>query len=349
MTLTQRIAAAVTITLGGLVIYFMFTLFNSFGSTVAFADVVQKIKSAHTLTCTVSATLPGKPSVSMKMLMADDPDCIRTEMPGGMVSIVSGQRAAMMMLNEKDHTATRTDFGSGPTTPAGGLSVVDVFRKLHNAKSESLGEKTIDGVAATGFKTTLADRSVIVWADKKTANPVRVEMSVSHGSMGVTSVVFDHFAIDPPLDDSLFSLDPPPGYTLKTQTLNIPQLSELGDEMAKQLGDYAEITGGTFPASLTDWAGIAKVYAEGTKKHPEKKYNFPVRIGTISGMLYSQPAGRSGYAGKDVKLGDKDKIVFWYQPDAKAKPGIYRAVFGDLHIAEVTKDQLPATQPTTMP
>jgi hypothetical protein len=43
-----------------------------------------------------------------------------------------------------------------------------------------------------------------------------------------------------------------------------------------------------------------------------------------------------------VKLGDKDRIVFWYQLEKSDK---YRAIFGDLRVEDVTKDQLPATQP----
>lgn len=39
-----------------------------------------------------------------------------------------------------------------------------------------------------------------------------------------------------------------------------------------------------------------------------------------------------------VKLGQKDRIVFWYL-DAKAST--YSAVWGDLRIEKVAKDQLP--------
>ena len=42
-----------------------------------------------------------------------------------------------------------------------------------------------------------------------------------------------------------------------------------------------------------------------------------------------------------VKLGDADKIVFWYQPKGKET---YRAVFGDLHAADVAADRLPAVE-----
>jgi hypothetical protein len=41
-----------------------------------------------------------------------------------------------------------------------------------------------------------------------------------------------------------------------------------------------------------------------------------------------------------VKLGDAGKIIFWYQPEGETK---YRVVYGDLHVGDVSADQLPET------
>ena len=38
------------------------------------------------------------------------------------------------------------------------------------------------------------------------------------------------------------------------------------------------------------------------------------------------------------RFGDREKIVFWYRPDKADK---YRAVYGDLYMADVTADKLP--------
>ena len=45
-----------------------------------------------------------------------------------------------------------------------------------------------------------------------------------------------------------------------------------------------------------------------------------------------------GYRSEGVKLGDADKILFWYRPDGGAQ---YRALYGDLHAADVPADKLP--------
>jgi hypothetical protein len=45
-----------------------------------------------------------------------------------------------------------------------------------------------------------------------------------------------------------------------------------------------------------------------------------------------------GYRPDGVKLGDADKILFWYRPDGATS---YRALYGDLHGAAVSADKLP--------
>jgi hypothetical protein len=47
-----------------------------------------------------------------------------------------------------------------------------------------------------------------------------------------------------------------------------------------------------------------------------------------------------------VKLGDKNKLVYWYQPAAD-KP--FRVIYGDLSVKDIPENQLPTTQPTTQP
>ena len=48
--------------------------------------------------------------------------------------------------------------------------------------------------------------------------------------------------------------------------------------------------------------------------------------------------GGFGYRSEGVKLGDADKILFWYRPEGAAN---YRVLYGDLHEADVTEDKLP--------
>ena len=48
--------------------------------------------------------------------------------------------------------------------------------------------------------------------------------------------------------------------------------------------------------------------------------------------------GEYGYSPEEAKLGDSDKILFWYRPEGAAA---YRVIYGDLHASDVTEDKLP--------
>ena len=332
MTFTQRIAAVVMLTLGALTLYAMFGLFNSL-TPVAFADVANKFKAARTLQYNSTVTLADYPPRTIKTLLAD-PDRMRTEMSDGVVSLKEGN--ITLILDPKAKTAMRIEMTGAEQARDPGLTVVNALRKLGEMKGESIGEKKIDGIDCAGFKTKNSTLTMTVWANKKDASPVRVEVSMPLGP-GDVSIVMDHFVLDAPLDEALFSLNVPEGYELKSQKIEMPKLGKLEDEIANLLKLYTDSSGGEFPASLVDWAAFNKIKLQG-KPDPSAV----ARLGAIFGTLFSLPDGY-GYLGKGEKVGDKDKIIFWYKP---AGSQTYRAVFGDLHVGDATKDQLPATQPS---
>ena len=79
-------------------------------------------------------------------------------------------------------------------------------------KVESLGKKEIDGRAVVGFRTHNNMVDMTLWADPQTARPVRVELNMpGYSGHGVMS----NFRYDMELDPSLFSLEPPAGYTVQ--------------------------------------------------------------------------------------------------------------------------------------
>ena len=59
------------------------------------------------------------------------------------------------------------------------------------------------------------------------------------------------------------------------------------------------------------------------------------------GMIFLQKFEGSDnwrYAGKGVKLGDADKVILWYQPEGS---NAYRAIYGDLKVADIAPENLP--------
>jgi hypothetical protein len=55
-------------------------------------------------------------------------------------------------------------------------------------------------------------------------------------------------------------------------------------------------------------------------------------------FLQFQLKNAYGYAPGNARLGDADKVLFWYRPKDSQK---YRAIFGDLHAEDVAVDRLP--------
>jgi outer membrane lipoprotein-sorting protein len=262
---------------------------------------------------------------------------MRHEMPDGMVSIISGQTALTLFPQSK--TAIRMELnrapGEGQERDAK-ADLVQALRELGRSEGEPIGEKTLAGKPVVGFRSKVGSHLMTVWADKETAMPVRVEMALKWGQ-GEAAVVMDQFQIDPELDDSLFSIDPPAGYRLTTEKLEMPSPKNVEEAVIDFLRESADLNDNVFPASLHDVTAFAKATKAGDLKRQRR---LAMLFGTVTAMTSSV---EHGYAGKGVKPGEKDKVIFWYRKDAKSPT--WRAIFGDLRVEDVTADKLPATQP----
>ena len=158
--------------------------------------------------------------------------------------------------------------------------------------------------------------------------------------------------LDAKLDDSLFSLDPPEGYTL--QVKRRPQVTE--KEMIDYLGILADFNDKTFPDQV-----FPCVFPSDRRN---KTWDKPKKDRTAAEQklldtddhyrraeLYSMPTGHFvsehtveesfRYLGKGVKLGDKDRIVCWYRLKDAKDAKTYRVVYGDLSVKDVAPEDLP--------
>jgi hypothetical protein len=57
-----------------------------------------------------------------------------------------------------------------------------------------------------------------------------------------------------------------------------------------------------------------------------------------AGMFIASLKGNYRYKPEGAKLGDAQKMLFWYRPEKAAK---YRVLYADLHWADVAADKLP--------
>ncbi len=306
---------------------------------LAFAEVAAKLRDARTLTYEISYKDPKeKEPVKMKVLYKE-PGSFRTESEG-QTAIADLKQGKILLLNSTTKTATLVDYKRDKETKKDVASEIDALRKLADKKGESVGKKRIIGdIEAEGFRVEEEGFPLTVWADPKTKMPVLIEMTVTLGNREILNTMSD-FQLDVKLDDSLFRLEFPEGYRLRRveTTQGKPE-----DDVAYLLKAYADKFDGKFPKSLSiaseEWQTYLKQRWGGgrSKELPEPEL-----------IQFIQPATRveiflrtnkdHGYKPDGVKLGDSGKIVFWYRPDKADK---YRALYGDLFVADVTADQLP--------
>jgi outer membrane lipoprotein-sorting protein len=151
------------------------------------------------------------------------------------------------------------------------------------------------------------------------------------------------------LDESLFSLKPPGGYTIEVKRR--PQVTE--KDMVEYLGILADFNNKIFPDQLFPFIftsdRINKVWdkAKEERTAAEQKYIETMDHYMMAG-LNKMPTGHFiddhteensfRYIGKGVKLGDKERIVCWYKLKGSNS---YRVVYGDLSIKDVAQEDLP--------
>jgi hypothetical protein len=295
------------------------------------------------------------------------------------IMILDSLAAKAITLLPEEKKAMIINIATTEKSAGGTANMFETVRQLvregrsdSGRKVESLGNKEIDGTPAVGFRTHNNMAYVTLWADPQTARLVRVEFDrLAGGGRGVMT----NFRYDIELEPSLFSLEPPAGYTVQTQTVTKP----VEEDLINVLRLVAEHNNGTFPDSIaqSDKSLMLALQAE-TKSESEKLLKPPEvqermeklkaqygedkdgfrkawmkewmeMAGPITqkhiqkymwGVMFFtmlQPENDSHYIGKDVKLGTPDRPIFWYKPTGADK---YRVIYADLTIKEMAADDV---------
>ncbi len=339
MIMTMKIAAAALLAAGGW-FYFAFVPSNE---ASAFAEVAQRLHDAHTLVYRTTTESPGlmKTPMTMRMLFKQ-PSLMRGEVVGGPVTITDGNQGKLLILDPKSKTALLLEGNASPAALGPAVSMAEHLRQLTEGDAQPVGEKAIGNVQARGYLVKKLGMEMTVWVNPATRLPLRIEYS-DHIQGKVIRATSTDFQIDPELDDALFRLDVPPGYTLNKAVSNLMGMDDktfldLDNSAEDLLRKFAEKTGGAFPKRLDDFTEFDEMF-------PKKKGALPDAEGlslalslTRFMMATRSLKGGFGYRPEGVKLGDADKILFWYRPEGAAN---YRAIYGDLHAADVTEDKIP--------
>lgn len=340
MGLVLKTAAAVIAAVGGL---FYLAGNPSSATLLAFAETAEKLRDAHTLDYRLSVTIPGQKGPMKGREYYKDPGLTRTEfeLPQAVATVTDVKRGKLLSLDPSAKTALLQDWK--PTDEQRrrledrATATIEHLRALAGKPGKPVGKRRIGDVDAQGVRVESDGQEWTVWIDPARRLPLIVETTFRMQDKEIATSMSD-FRVDPELDDALFRLDPPEGYTLQKIDGAIPMREEA---VINLLRAYADGSAGAFPARIDDGKAYQKLFP---KDKPQAAAD-PKTIRLVQSLaaaivfLQFELKGKYGYQPQGAKLGDADKIVFWYKPQGADR---YRAIYGDLHTADVTAEQVPA-------
>lgn len=312
------------------------------GGTVTFADVIKPILNARTVVLDFIVGSEETGPVMHDIVVGSR--IRRTISNMDTIMIIDLDSAKMLTLDPPSKVAAYVDI-QGPLRE-GTKNLVEFVRNAvirvkdqPDIPVQELGQREIDGRKAVGFLVRGHNEQITIWADSRTAQPIRIEML-----LGQTLYILKNIEFDVPVDESLVSMDVPAGYTSSAKEFDMRQFTE--QDFITVLRLWAEhLLGGSFPQSLTvgDLMSLTPRMGEKIGQlniSDQEKTQLGMTMGR--GFVFFQQLDPTGatwhYAGSGVKLGDASKAVFWYQPKGSAT---CRVIYGDLSVKDVAPENLP--------
>jgi hypothetical protein len=332
-----KMAAAAVITIAVLI-----GIHQLGGGTVTFADVIKPILNARTVVLDFIVGSEETGPVMHEIVVGSR--IRRTFSNKATIMVFDLDKGKMLTLDPPSKGAAYVDI-QGPLRE-GMRNLIEFVRNAvirvkdrPDIPVQELGQREIDGRKAVGFLVRSHNEEVTIWADSKTAQPIRIELLI-----GQTPYILKNIEFDVPIDESLVSMEPPAGYTLSDKQFDMSNFTE--QDFITVLRLWAEhVLGGSFPQSLSVGDLLSQIPVIGEKIgqlniSDEEKTQVGMTMGR--GLLFFQQLDPTGvtwhYAGSGVKLGDASKAVFWYQPKGSQT---YRVIYGDLSIKDVAPQDLP--------
>ena len=238
---------------------------------------------------------------------------------------------------------------NGPRLLAGQLKPWAVHTTAIPQGRTNIAGRLADGFLFEAERPFTSVRSV-VWADIENRLPVRVETFTRYkaedptGRMtGDQHEVLSDFTFNAPLDQALFSVTPPEGYTVVTQDQRVAVAPPPATEatLVEGLKLWAGLNDNMFPDELTNLELVHVILRTEARDQKNNK-TLMAMYGALEFVRQHHLTGRPWhYTGKGVKLDEKDRPVFQYQP---AVAGPFHVIYADLSVREV-----PAGQPPPAP
>ncbi len=317
------------------------------GSSVTFAQAIQPILNASTavLDIIVGAEEPNTPVIH-DMVMGSRIRRTLSNAPEA-VSVIDLQDGRILVMDKSKKEAQYITLKGLPSMSNYLDHLKNIFVTLQESPhftTEDLGVQQVDGREAVGFRAKHPKIDIVLWADAKTGLPIRIE-----SKEGQLDVVCKNMQFDVPIGEEMFSMEPPEGYKLEAQTTELDLFGSTEADFIEGMRVMAETYGdGQFP----DGVGVddfqkqvpaVRKKSEELNLSSEEETALGVKI--QKWLMFTrnyQGEGKWYYRGKGVKLGEADKAIFWYRPKGSTT---YRVIYGDLHVEDVARENLPEPLP----
>lgn len=312
------------------------------GGTPTFADVIEPILKARTVVYDfIIGDEEINPVIMHEIVVGTRIRRTISNLPG-MTQIIDMETGKMLVLLDADKTAAYVNIkGKLQERTRGYIEFVrEVLMELKDSPDvKELGEQVIDGRKAIGFSGRGNNNQELkIWADPKTAVPIRVELR-----LGQLPAVFKNFKFDEPIEDSQVSMKVPEDYTLDEAEIDFTKGTE--EDFIESLRIWAEVLlDGKFPEAIGTENYMKQMPLIGEKlAQSGLSEDEAAKLGMAlpRGMFFLQSLeteDKYHYAGNGVKLGDADKAIFWYRPEGS---DTYRVIYGDLSVKDVSEENLP--------
>ena len=309
-------------------------------AALAFEDLVEPLLTAKTARCRVVARAKDQPALTFNTMFRgtvsrqEDKDM-------GMVIIVDEATGTWLTLQVKDKKATILQaLNRDPVQSRGGGFLQSIreqilqFQQDEGSKRESLGEKKMANRTLVGYRISAGGMRMDIWGDQATGLPHTIVSNTP--AFPNIEVTMTDFEFDVELDDSLFSLVPPAGYTVTKETVDASKPTE--EDFTTALRHFTDLNDGMYPDAINLREGmeiVAKLLSQ--LKPPEderEKELFRVmkilNRGFMFPLLLTAEAD-AAYAGQGVNRDDARKPIFWYKPEGAEN---YRVIRADLSVVE---------------
>jgi outer membrane lipoprotein-sorting protein len=311
-------AAAVLIAVGiGALLFFP----SGVAGPGGFARVQAAMRATETVKCRQTISFDGN-TMEVSQLLIRREGLFRDERSNG-YTVVNANKDVAMVVNPMTREATRLH---GTRVPPANL--VEAVRNVStNSATQALPAQAIDDKPVIGFEVTAQAKKVKLWADPESLLPVRIESDTvdDHGALLVCTL--DEFVFGQELDDALFTVEAPEGYTVKDKGIAIANLVLTPGEgmgpikFGMSRKEVVELLGTPDAEQEVKDVGLAMSYAT---------HGFAITVNKDKGVstisCFAQPAGSekvigefTGKTDKGIALGASSTTIVraYGEPDQK--------------------------------